>query len=67
MIKKILGFVFIILVMWFFIENPMIFKEFTKFSGDRIKNTISGNTVADLRDNADLKVSAGVEANLTIT
>ena len=69
MIKKILGFVFIILVIWFFIENPVTFKEFSKFSGEKIKDTknvITGNEIVNLNQD-NLKVSAGVEANLTLS
>jgi len=69
MIKKILGFVFIILVIWFFIENPVVFKEFSKFSDKKIKDTknvITGNEIVNLNQD-NLKVSAGVEANLTLS
>jgi len=68
MIKKILAFAFLILVIWFFIENPTLFIEFSKFSSEKIKglnNGITGNAVVELNDNVN--VSAGVEANITIS
>lgn len=68
MIKKILIGIFLIFIIWFFIETPTATKEFIKFSGEKtikIKNSITGNSIDNLKDLEKLEVSAGVEANIT--
>ena len=50
MIKNIIVGAFLILIVLFFIENPLTFKEFFKFSGEKIKdiNLITGNTIREI-------------------